>query len=41
MTMNILPAYFTTTNPRKRKKSKKPVSLIGAERQHIKFLEVI
>ena len=37
--MHILPAYFTTTNPRKRKKSKKPASLIEAERQHAKFLK--
>ena len=33
MTMNILPAYFTTTNTRKRKKPKKPASLIEAEHQ--------
>ena len=39
MTMNILPAYFTTTNFRKHKKSKKPKSLIGAERQHAKFIK--
>ena len=39
MTMNILPAYFTTTNFRKHKKSKKPKSLIEAEHQHAKFLE--
>ena len=37
--MNILPAYFTTTNTRKRKKSKKPASLIEAERQHAKFIK--
>ena len=37
--MHILPAYFTTTNTRKRKKSKKPASLIEAERQHAKFLK--
>ena len=37
--MHILPAYFTTTNTRKRKKSKKPASLIVAEHQHAKFLE--
>ena len=37
--MHILPAYFTTTNTRKRKKSKKPASLIEAERQHAKFLQ--
>ena len=36
--MHILPSYFTTTNTRKRKKSKKPKSLIEAERQHAKFL---
>ena len=39
VTMHILPAYFTTTNTRKRKKSKKPASLIEAERQHAKFLK--
>ena len=39
MTMNILPAYFTTTNTRKRKKSKKTASLIEAEHQHAKFLK--
>ena len=37
--MHILPSYFTTTNTRKRKKSKKPKSLIEAERQHEKFLK--
>ena len=37
--MHILPVYFTTTNLRKRKKSKKPASLIEAERQHAKFLK--
>ena len=37
--MHILPAYFTTTNTRKRKKSKKPASLIEAEHQHAKFLK--
>ena len=37
--MHILPVYFTTTNLRKRKKSKKPASLIEAERQHAKFVE--
>ena len=37
--MHILSAYFTTTNTRKRKKSKKPASLIEAERQHAKFLK--
>ena len=39
VTMHILPVYFTTTNTRKRKKSKKPASLIEAERQHAKFLK--
>ena len=39
--MHILPSYFTTTNTRKRKKSKKPKSLIEAERQHAKFLKKI
>ena len=39
--MHILPVYFTTTNIRKRKKSKKPVSLIEAEHQHAKFLEKV
>ena len=39
--MHILPVYFTTTNTRKRKKSKKPKSLIEAERQHAKFLKKI
>ena len=39
--MHILPSYFTTTNTRKRKKSKKPKSLIEAERQHAKFLKRI
>ena len=39
MTMNILPTYFTTTNTRKRKKPKKPASLIEAEHQHAKFLK--
>ena len=37
--MHILPAYFTTTNTRKRNKSKKPASLIEAEHQHAKFLK--
>ena len=37
--MHILPVYFTTTNTRKRKKSKKPASLIEAERQHAKFIK--
>ena len=37
--MHILPVYFTTTNTRKRKKSKKPASLIEAEHQHAKFIE--
>ena len=37
--MHILPAYFTTTNTRKRKKSKKSASLIEAEHQHAKFLK--
>ena len=37
--MHILPSYFTTTNTRKRKKSKKPQSLIEAERQHAKFVK--
>ena len=41
MTMHILPVYFTTTNLRKRKKSKKPTSLIEAERQHAKFLKKV
>ena len=39
--MNILPAYFTTTNFLKHKKSKKPKSLIEAERKHEKFLKKI
>ena len=39
--MHILPAYFTTTNLRKRKKSKKPTSLIEAERQYAKFLKKV
>ena len=39
--MHILPVYFTTTNTRKRKKSKKPASLIEAEHQHAKFLKKI
>ena len=37
--MHILPVYFTTTHTRKRKKSKKPASLIEAERQHAKFIK--
>ena len=37
--MHILPVYFTTTNTRKRKKSKKPASLIKAEHQHAKFIK--
>jgi hypothetical protein len=37
--MHILPVYFTTTRTRKRKKSKKPASLIEAERQHAKFIK--
>ena len=42
MTMHILPAYYTTTNLRKRKKSKKKsASLIEAERQHAKFLKKV
>ena len=39
--MHILPVYFTTTRTRKRKKSKKPASLIEAERQHAKFLKKV
>ena len=37
--MHILPVYFTTTRTRKRKKSKKPASVLEAERQHAKFLK--
>ena len=37
--MHLLPVYFTITSIRKRKKTKKPASLIEAERQHTKFLE--
>ena len=37
--MNILPVYFTTIHTRKRKKSKKPASVLEAERQHAKFLK--
>ena len=37
--MHLLPMYFTTTSIRKRKKTKKPASLIEAERQHEKFLK--
>ena len=37
--MHLLPVYFTTTSIRRRKKTKKPASLIAAEHQHAKFLE--
>ena len=36
--MHLLPAYFTTTNTRKRKTNKKSKSLLEAERKHAKFL---
>ena len=39
MTMHIMPAYFTTTNTRKRKVKRKTASMREAERQHEKFLK--
>ena len=42
MTMHLLPVYFSTTNTSiKRKKSKKPKSLLKAEANHKKFLDKI
>ena len=35
----MLPVYYTTTNTRKRKKSKKTQSQIVAEKEHAKFLK--
>jgi hypothetical protein len=37
--MHMLPVYYTTTNTRKRKKSKKTQSQIAAEKDHAKFLK--
>ena len=37
--MHMLPVYYTTTNTRKRKKSKKTQSQIAAEKEHTKFLK--
>jgi hypothetical protein len=37
--MHMLPVYYTTTNTRKRKKSKKTQSQIAAEKDHEKFLK--
>tara|TARA_A100001201_G_C3968597_1_gene164900 strand:+ start:11 stop:460 length:450 start_codon:yes stop_codon:yes gene_type:complete len=37
--MHMLPVYYTTTNTRKRKKSKKTQSQIVAEKEHAKFLK--
>ena len=37
--MHLLPCYWTTTNTRKRKKSKKTKSLLAAEKEHQKFLK--
>ena len=39
MTMHLLPVYFSTTSTRKRKKNKKPKSLLKAESEHEKFLK--
>ena len=40
--MHLLPVYFSTTNTSiKRKKSKKPKSLLKAEANHKKFLDKI
>ena len=39
MTMHMLPAYYTTTNMKKRKAKKKTKSQIEADRQHEKFLK--
>ena len=39
--MHLLPVYFSTTSTRKRKKSKKPKSLLKAEIEHQKFLKTI
>ncbi len=36
--MHLLPAYYTTTNTRKRKAKRKTKSLLEAERKHEKFL---
>ena len=36
--MQLLPAYYTTTNNRKRKAKRKTKSLLEAERVHEKFL---
>ena len=41
MTMHLLPVYFSTTSTRKRKKLKKPKSLLKAEADHKKFLDKI
>ena len=41
MTMHLLPVYFSTTSTRKRRKSKKPKSLLKAEVEHQKFLKTI
>ena len=37
--MHMLPAYFTTTNLKKKKKSKRTASAIKAEADHEKFLK--
>ncbi len=39
MTMHMLPAYYTTTNTKKRKAKKKTKSQIEADKQHEKFLK--
>lgn len=39
MTMHMLPVYYTTTNTKKRKASKKTQSQLAAEREHEKFLK--
>ena len=39
MTMHMLPVYYTTTNTKKRKASKKTQSQLAAERDHEKFLK--
>jgi hypothetical protein len=39
MTMHMLPVYYTTTNTKKRKASKKTQSQLAAERDHQKFLK--
>ena len=37
--MHLLPVYYTTTSPKRRKKRNKTKSLIAAEKEHAKFLK--